>query len=175
MSLSPPTLESIIELPYSNLESLGEENSSKHVKKKKSEKKKKYDGKKICTVAVSNPESGETESNKAVSSLTTVMCNDCQMIASHDPDFLVPHKTCICSLINIQAVCCLVGYEAWVERLPSFAIYFPFPQSFNTYDILSKNIWPNRITPHLLTSHANAMKSKITNPNQNQNTNYTLI
>ena len=175
MSLSTTPVVSFLELPYSNLEGLGEENSSKHVKKKKSEKKKKYDGKKICTVAASKPASSETGSQKAVSSLTTVMCNDCQMIASHDPDFLVPHKTCICSLINIQAVCCLVGYEAWVEHLPSFAIYFPFPQSFNTYDILSKNIWPNRITPHLLTSHANAMKSKITNPNQNQNTNYTLI
>ena len=175
MSLSTTPVVSFLEVPYSNLEGLGEENSSKHVKKKKSEKKKKYDGKKICTVAASKPASSETGSQKAVSSLTTVMCNDCQMIVSHDSDFLVPHKTCICSLINIQAVCCLVGYEAWVERLPSFAIYFPFPQSFNTYDILSKNIWPNRITPHLLTSHANAMKSKITNPNQNQNTNYTLI
>ena len=175
MSLSTTPVVSFLELPYSNLEGLGEENRSKHVKKKKSEKKKKYDGKKICTVAASKPASNETGSQKAVSSLTTVMCNDCQMIVSHDPDFLVPHKTCICSLINIQAVCCLVGYEAWVERLPSFAIYFPFPQSFNTYDILSKNIWPNRIAPHLLTSHANAMKSKITNPNQNQNTNYTLI
>ena len=175
MSLSTTPVVSFLEVPYSNLEGLGEENSSKHVKKKKSEKKKKYDGKKICTVAASKPASNETGSQKAVSSLTTVMCNDCQMIVSHDPDFLVPHKTCICSLINIQAVCCLVGYEAWVERLPSFAIYFPFPQSFNTYDILSKNIWPNRIAPHLLTSHANAMKSKITNPNQNQNTNYTLI
>ena len=175
MSLSTTPVVSFLEVPYSNLEGLGEENSSKHVKKKKSEKKKKYDGKKICTVAASKPASSETGSQKAVSSLTTVMCNDCQMIVSHDPDFLVPHKTCICSLINIQAVCCLVGYEAWVERLPSFAIYFPFPQSFNTYDILSKNIWPNRIAPHLLTSHANAMKSKITNPNQNQNTNYTLI
>ena len=43
MSLSTPTLESILELPSSNLEGLGEENSSKHVKKKKSEKKLKYD------------------------------------------------------------------------------------------------------------------------------------
>ena len=84
-----------------------------------------------------------------------VMCNDCQMIVSHDLDFLVLHKTCICSLINMQVVYCLIGYDAWVVRLTCFAIHLPIPQSFSTYDVLSKNMRTNRIGSYFLASHAN--------------------
>ena len=97
-------------------------NRQKYDKTRKSEKKLKRGGKKIFID--SKPASGETEFQKTMSSLTTVMCNDCQMIASHDLDFLVPHKTCICLLINMQSICCMVGYNAWVERLPFFAIFY---------------------------------------------------
>ena len=84
-----------------------------------------------------------------------VMYNDCQMIVSHDLDFLVLHKTCICSLINMRVVYCLIGYDAWVVRLTCFAIHLPIPQSFSTYDVLSKSMRTNRIGSYLLASHAN--------------------
>ena len=89
-----------------------------------------------------------------------VMCNDCQMIVSHDLDFLVLHKTCICSLINMQVVYCLIGYDAWVVRLTCFAIHLPIPQSFSTYDVLSKNMRTNRIGSYLLAFHANEYNVK---------------
>ena len=171
--------ETISRSTPSNLEGLSEvksdikKNRQKYDKTGKSEKKLKRGGKKIFINSKPAPASGETESQKAMSSLTTVMCNDCQMIASHDLDFFVPHKTCICSLINMQSICCIVGYNAWVERLPYFAIFLPNPQCFSTYDVLSKKIWTNRTSPYFLASHTNAIKCKILNINQSIN--YTLI
>ena len=113
----------------SNLEGLSEvksgikkKNSPKYDKKRKSEKKLKYGEKKYLSIV--NLQAVKLNFKKQCLLLLLLCVNDCQMIASHDFEFLVPHKTCICLLINMQSICCMVGYNAWVERLPFFAIFY---------------------------------------------------